>query len=110
MDNGDRRAETDALMRAGARLRLVHEGGGDDEPATPEELNLRVLLPLMRYLRAEFGQATIDRLARDAGIDEELLRRANAWTSIPASKRCSPVRASCSTAIRRSCAPAPTTW
>ncbi len=83
VDNGDRRAETDALMRAGARLRLVHEGGGDDEPATPEELNLRVLLPLMRYLRAEFGQATIDRLARDAGIDEELLRRANAWTSHP---------------------------
>lgn len=62
-------------MRAGA------EDGASPLPPVPEELSLRVLLPLIRYIRNQFGEQTAERLAREAGIEISAFGRANSWTS-----------------------------
>lgn len=62
-------------------LALVTAGAGTAPEAVPEELSLRVLLPLMRYVQAQFGQQATVRLAEEAGIDADALRRENSWTS-----------------------------
>ncbi len=69
-----------------AALALVGKGGGalgpPGTPPVPDELSLRMLLPLMRYVRSQFGEQTASGLAEDAEIDAALLRRADGWTSL----------------------------
>ncbi len=48
----------------------------------PEELNLRVLRPLFRYLREHHGEDTLHRLVRDAGADTNVLKRSAPWVSL----------------------------
>lgn len=48
-----------------------------------EELNLRVLRPLFRYLREHHGEDTLHRVVRDAGADTSLLKRSAPWVSLP---------------------------
>lgn len=84
VETSDRPGES--LVRTGARLRLVEPGErlGDDVEPVPaaEELNLRVLLPLVRSLRQEYGEATVQALAQKADVDPALFDRANAWTTL----------------------------
>lgn len=49
----------------------------------PEELNLRVLRPLFRYLREHHGEDTLHRIVRDAGADTSVLKRSAPWVSLP---------------------------
>lgn len=67
-------------MRRGP-LALVRTTEVELPPGAPEELSLRVLLPLMRYVRNQFGEQAVEKLARDAEIDTAALGRANSWTS-----------------------------
>jgi signal transduction histidine kinase len=68
-------------MRRGP-LALVRTDGIEPPSVAADELSLRVLLPLVRYVRNRFGEHAVEQLARDAGIDTADLGRANAWTSL----------------------------
>lgn len=48
-----------------------------------EELNLRVLRPLFRYLREHHGEDTLHRVVRESGVDPTILRRSAPWVSLP---------------------------
>lgn len=63
-------------------LALVGAGEVGAPAAAPEELNLRVLLPLVRYVRSRFGEQAVEQLSKGADIDKADLGRANAWTSL----------------------------
>ena len=58
-------------MRTGA------EDGAPPVAPVPDELSLRVLLPLIRYIRNQFGEQAAERLAREAGIEISAFGRAN---------------------------------
>ncbi len=63
-------------------LRVVTE----EEPRVlrhePEDLNLRVLRPLFRYVRAHHGDDTLHRMVREAGADPTILQRSAPWVSL----------------------------
>ena len=48
---------------------------------SPEELNLRILQPLFRYVRRQFGDQALSRIAERAGIPIDFFDRASAWVS-----------------------------
>ncbi len=56
----------------------------DTEPARaePEELNLRVLQPLFRYVRHHHSEDTLHRIVQEAGLDAGVLRRSAPWVSL----------------------------
>lgn len=65
-------------------LRVVTE----EEPlalrSEPEDINLRVLRPLFRYVRAHHGEDTLHRVVREAGADPTILQRSAPWVSLAA--------------------------
>jgi len=63
-------------------LRVVTE---EEPPALrtePEDLNLRVLRPLFRYIREHHGDDTLHRIVQEAGVDPGILRRSSPWVSL----------------------------
>ena len=63
-------------------LRVVTE---EEPPALrtePEDLNLRVLRPLFRYVREQHGEDTLHRIIRDAGGDPNVVKRSAPWVSL----------------------------
>ena len=65
-------------------LRVVTE---EEPPALrtePEDLNLRVLRPLFRYVREHHGEDTLHRILQESGVDPAVLRRSSPWVSNPA--------------------------
>lgn len=63
-------------------LRVVTE---EEPPALrtdPEDLNLRVLRPLFRYVREHHGEDTLHRIVRDAGGDPNVVKRSAPWVSL----------------------------
>jgi len=63
-------------------LRVVTEEEPPVVRGEPEELNLRVLRPLFRYLREHHGDDTLHRIVRDAGADTTVLKRSAPWVSL----------------------------
>jgi signal transduction histidine kinase len=62
-------------------LRVVTEEELPTTPAEPEDLNLRVLRPLFRFVRERHGEESLHRILREAGIDSALLQRSSPWIS-----------------------------
>ncbi len=77
--NGQDTGDDTAGRGARAQLRLVDPQSTGPELQGAEELNLRILQPLFRYVRQHFGQAALDRLAIDGGLQPEMLARSGAW-------------------------------
>ena len=62
-------------------LRVVTEEEPPSLRAEPEDLNLRVLRPLFRYVRERHGEETLHRILQEAGVDSALLQRSSPWIS-----------------------------
>lgn len=63
-------------------LRVVTEEEPPALRSEPEDLNLRVLRPLFRYVREHHGEDTLVCLVRDAGGDPRVLKRSAPWVSL----------------------------
>ncbi len=47
----------------------------------PEHFNLRIVQPLLRYVRQQMGEAALDEIAAETGLTPETMRRSSAWIS-----------------------------
>jgi signal transduction histidine kinase len=79
-DKGD---DSSHAGRAAARaqLRLVDPDASSPGAVADGELNLRILQPVFRYVKQNFGQSALDRLAIEGGLQPEMLERSGAWIS-----------------------------
>ncbi len=64
-------------------LRVVTQDDPRPRGGEAEDLNLRVLRPLFRYVREHHGEATLHHVVRDAGADPGVLKRSTPWVSLP---------------------------
>ena len=67
---------------ARAKLRVVTEEEPAKRRSEREDLNLRVLQPLFRYIRTHHGDGVLHRIVQEAGVDPGLLRRSSPWISL----------------------------
>lgn len=63
-------------------LRVVTEEEPPALRSEPEDLNLRVLRPLFRYVREHHGDDTLHRILQESGVDPSLLRRSSPWVPL----------------------------
>jgi signal transduction histidine kinase len=81
-DKGD---DSSHAGRAAARaqLRLVElveaSSAGAAAVSDTGDLNLLILQPVFRYVKQNLGQAALDRLAIEGGLQPEMLERSGAW-------------------------------
>ncbi len=64
-------------------LRVVTEDDPPTRRGEPEDLNLRVLRPLFRYVRQHHGEDALHRILSEAGAEPSILRRSAPWVSLP---------------------------
>lgn len=63
-------------------LRVVTEEEPPELRSEPQDLNLRILRPLFRYVREHHGEDTLHRIIQEAGGDPRILRRSGPWVSL----------------------------
>ncbi|MEM6292922.1 MAG: HAMP domain-containing sensor histidine kinase [Myxococcota bacterium] len=61
---------------------MVTEDEPVTPPAEPEDLNLRILQPMFRYIRTNHGDDVLHRIVQEAGLDPSILRRSSPWISL----------------------------